>query len=72
MTPFLRQVLEEWLAVHPGGPHLFCHAGEVGRSKKRSKTTGYKGDKTRARYGEGTAETRDGTGATRDFRPHPQ
>ena len=53
MTPFLRQVLEEWLAVHPGGPHLFCHAGEVGRSKKRSKTTGYKGDKTRASTAKG-------------------
>ncbi len=47
MTPFLRQVLEEWLAVHPGGPNLFCHAGEVGRSKKRSKTTGHQNEKRR-------------------------
>ena len=46
-------MLEEWLAVHPVGPHLFCHAGEVGRSKKRSKTTGYKGDKKRASTAKG-------------------
>jgi integrase len=48
LTPFLKQVLRDWLAVHPGGRYLFCQAGEVARSKKRSKTTGYKGEKTRA------------------------
>lgn len=47
MTPFLKQVLREWLAVHPGGPALFCHSGTVARSKKRSHTTGYKNDKKR-------------------------
>jgi integrase len=48
LSPFLRQVLTDWLAVHPGGPYLFCPAGVVARSKKRSRTTGYKGDKLRA------------------------
>lgn len=48
MTPLLRRVLTEWLAVHPGGSSLFCHAGEVQRSKKRSRTTGHKTGKDRA------------------------
>ena len=47
MTPFLKQALTEWLAVHPGGPALFCHAGTVARSKKRSRTTGHQNDKKR-------------------------
>jgi integrase len=46
LTPFLEGVLKEWLAAHPGGPHLFSQA-EVERSKKRSKTTGHKGQKAR-------------------------
>lgn len=48
LTPFLAGVLKEWLTVHPGGPYLFCHRDHVPRSKKRSRTTGYKGEKTRA------------------------
>jgi integrase len=48
MTPLLRRVLTEWLAVHPGGPALFCHAGEVYRSSKRSRTTGHQSGKQRA------------------------
>lgn len=47
LSPFLAGVLKEWLAVHPGGPYLFCHAGEVFRSKKRSRTTGHQNDKVR-------------------------
>lgn len=47
LTATLAAVLKEWLAAHPGGPALFCHAGVVPRSKKRSRTTGYKGDRTR-------------------------
>jgi integrase len=47
LTPFLAGVLKEWLKDHPGGPHLFCHRGEVGRSKKRSKTTGHRSEKVR-------------------------
>ncbi|MFL5330227.1 MAG: tyrosine-type recombinase/integrase [Gemmataceae bacterium] len=47
MTSFLRRVLKEWLKVHPGGPHLFCHDEVVYRSKKRSETTGYKGGRNR-------------------------
>ncbi len=41
MTPLLRGAIEAWLAVHPGGPTLFCHTGEIGRSKKRGRTTGH-------------------------------
>ena len=47
LTPFLKEVLKEWLAVHPGGPALFCHAGTVARSKKRSRTTGHQNEKNR-------------------------
>lgn len=47
LSPFLAGVLKEWLAAHPGGPHLFCLAGEVGRSKKRSRSTGYLNGKQR-------------------------
>jgi integrase len=48
LTPFLAGVLRDWLAVHPGGPVLFCLAGVVARSKKRSRTTGHRGEKKRA------------------------
>jgi integrase len=41
LSPFLRDVLKDWQKVHPGGPHLFCQAGELARSKKRSGTTGH-------------------------------
>ncbi len=47
LTPFLKKVLRAWLAVHPGGPALFCHAGTVARSKKRSRTTGHQNEKKR-------------------------
>jgi integrase len=42
LTAFLKRVLKQWLAVHPGGSALFCHAGTVARSKKRSRTTGHR------------------------------
>jgi integrase len=48
MSAFLSGVLKEWLAVHPGGPYLFCNPAEVRRSRKRSRTTGHKGMRTRA------------------------
>lgn len=34
LSDFLVGVLKDWLAVHPGGPYLFCHRLEVVRSKK--------------------------------------
>ncbi len=43
MSAVLQHVLKEWLARHPGGNALFCHASEVTRSKKRSRTTGHAG-----------------------------
>ena len=48
LTPLLKKVLRAWLKVHPGNPALFGHAGTVARSKKRSKTTGHRGQKTRS------------------------
>jgi integrase len=47
LSPFLVGVLRDWLSRHPGGPYLFCHAAEVFRSKKRSKTTGHRDEKVR-------------------------
>jgi integrase len=47
LTPFLKKVLRAWLAIHPGGPALFCHARTVARSKKRSHTTGHQNGKKR-------------------------
>jgi integrase len=47
LTPALAAVLRDWLAVHPGSVQLFSQAGEVFRSKKRSKTTGHKDEKSR-------------------------
>jgi integrase len=44
LTPFLAAVLREWLAGHPRSPALFCQAGEVFRSKKRSRTTGHRSE----------------------------
>jgi integrase len=48
LTPTLAAVLKDWLAVHPGGQYLFTQAQEVARSKKRSRTTGHKGEKARS------------------------
>jgi integrase len=48
LSPQLAGVLKQWLKEHPGGQHLFCHAPEVARSRKRSATTGHKGEKARA------------------------
>lgn len=48
LTPLLRDALTAWLAAHPGGPTLFCQAGQVARSKKRSRTTGHQNGKGRA------------------------
>lgn len=48
LSPLLVSVIQEYLSDHPGGEFLFCHGEEVFRSKTRSKTTGHKGEKTRA------------------------
>ncbi|HJT78699.1 MAG TPA: site-specific integrase [Gemmataceae bacterium] len=47
LTPYLAGVLKEWLAQHPKCPALFCQAGVVARSKKRSTSTGHKSGKKR-------------------------
>jgi integrase len=47
LSPRLKDALTAWGARHPGGPFLFTHKGIVHRSKKRSTTTGHKGEKTR-------------------------
>jgi integrase len=41
LSTALAAILSEWLKIHPGGPFLFAHAEHVGRSKKRSRTTGH-------------------------------
>jgi integrase len=48
LTGFLADVLREYLKSHPGGQALFCHARDVGRSKKRSGTTGHQSGDGRA------------------------
>jgi integrase len=49
MSPLLREVMSDWFRDnHPGGPHAFCQPDVVARSRRRSKTTGHKGEKTRA------------------------
>ena len=45
LTTVLKEALQAWLAVHPGGNTLFCHAGPVERSRKRSRTTGHQSGK---------------------------
>jgi integrase len=47
LSPRLRDALAEWVGRHPGGPFLFTHEGAIARSKKRSVTTGHRGEKTR-------------------------
>ncbi len=48
LTALVKEALREWLEIHPGGQALFCHAGEVMRSKKRSRTTGHQSGPDRA------------------------
>lgn len=68
LSPPLAEVLKEWLAAHPGGKYLFCHASAVARSKKRSNTTGHKGEKSRA----SSLKGRMAGVRTRPERPGPQ
>jgi integrase len=49
LTTELREALQAWLSVHPGGNTLFCHAGPVERSRKRSRTTGHQSGEARAK-----------------------
>lgn len=67
LSPLLAGVLESWLAQHPGGQALFCHGDRVKRSKKRSLTTGHKGESTRAK----TLEGRMSSVTERADRPPP-
>jgi integrase len=57
LTPFLKKVLKNWLDIHPGDSCLFCHAGEIPRSKKRSLTTGHLSQKKRPTTLKGRLET---------------
>ncbi|MDR3620915.1 MAG: tyrosine-type recombinase/integrase [Paludisphaera borealis] len=60
----LASVLKEWIADHPGGPWLFCQAGEVERSKKRSRTTRHQSGDGRAKtLGERMKSVRNREGA---------
>ena len=68
LTPLLTDALKAWLAVHPGGPSLFCQSGEVARSKKRSRTTGHQNGKGRAT----TLKGRMATVKQREKLPEPE
>lgn len=57
ISPFLVGVLRDWLKIHPGGQHLFCQGAIVGRSKKRSPTTGHQSDNHRATTVKGRTAT---------------
>lgn len=48
LSASLVSVLQEWLQIHPGGEYLFCQRAIVERSRKRSPTTGHKGEKSRS------------------------
>lgn len=63
LAAFLCGVLTDWLTIHPGGPWLFCHNGQVFRSKKRSGTTGHQSPQVRPK-------TTAGRLATVRQRPH--
>ena len=65
LTTMLREALQAWLAVHPGGNTLFCHAGQVERSRKRSRTTGHQSGTARAK----TLAERQATVHERQDRP---
>ena len=41
LSTALAAILADWLKIHPGGAFLFAQAEMVGRSKKRSRTTGH-------------------------------
>ena len=49
LSSSLAVILKDWITIHPGGPWLFCQAGEVQRSKKRSRTTGHQSGDDRAK-----------------------
>jgi len=51
LSPTLAAALVGWMKVHPGGNALFCHAGEVGHSKKWSALTGWLSGAARAEAG---------------------
>lgn len=57
MSAFLASVMKDWLAVHPGGPWLFCHGATVQRSKKRSAVTGHQSEKNRSKTVQGRLAT---------------
>ena len=57
LTKSLAAILRDYLNSHPGGHHLFCHAGAVERSKTRSRTTGHKDMKSRPSGGQARLES---------------
>jgi integrase len=57
MSPLLTKVMRDWLRRHAESPYTFCHGEVVGRSKKRSKTTGHKSGKDRPTTASGRGAT---------------
>jgi len=59
ITPLLRQVLQEWLEVHPGGPWLFAQKAKIVRSKtKRSAATQVTRDESHDHFKRSLAESK--------------
>jgi integrase len=47
LSRLLKEILQDWLVVHPGGQYLFCHRDLIPRSRTRSLQTGYLGRERR-------------------------
>jgi integrase len=59
MSPFLANVLKEWLAVHPGGQSLFSQRAKVARSKtKRTSATNVTRDEAHDHFKRTLAESK--------------
>jgi integrase len=40
LSPFLSEILREWISVHPGGGHLFCQVAGLPNTRWTRTTTG--------------------------------
>jgi len=66
LAPVLQRVLQDWLALHPGGPSLFCQSATVARSKKHSRTTGHGPPERKTTRGDGPGPAGHGPAAGAD------
>ena len=71
LTPFLKAVLQDWLAGHPGGKYLFCHSEVVARSKSAAAQQATR-EKKPGPVRRGAARPRSGFGSGRCQGPSPR